>query len=59
MRLRAQLSQRQLAEFSGVLIRTIQQYEQRQKDINKAQAETLILLARTLACPPEALLNLI
>ncbi len=57
-RLRAQLSQRQLADFSGVPLRTIQQYEQRQKDINKAQAETLILLARTLGCKPEALLNL-
>ena len=27
-----------------------QQYEQRQKDINKAQAETLLRLARALNC---------
>ena len=46
----AGLSQRQLAEYSGVPVRTIQQYEQRQKDINKAQAEYLIRLSRTLSC---------
>ena len=33
----AGLSQRELAEQSGVPLRTIQQYEQRQKNINKAQ----------------------
>lgn len=49
-RQRLNLSQRELADFSGVSVRTIQQYEQRQKNINKAQAETLIILAQVLNC---------
>lgn len=49
-RQRASLSQRDLAELSGVPVRTIQQYEQRQKNINKAQAETLAMLANALYC---------
>ena len=44
------LSQRQLAELSGVPLRTIQQYEQRQKNINRAQVEHLALMARVLKC---------
>ncbi len=39
-------SQKQLAEVSGVALRMIQLYEQRQNDINKAQASTLSRLAR-------------
>ena len=39
------LSQKGLAELSGVPLRTIQQYEQRQKSINKAQAEYLEMLS--------------
>ena len=53
LRQRAELSQRELAEQSGVPLRTIQQYEQRQKSINKAQAEYLLMLARTLCCDIE------
>ena len=44
------LNQRELAELSGVPLRTIQQYEQRQKDINKAQAQHLVMLAQVLCC---------
>ena len=44
------LSQRQLAELSGVPLRTIQQYEQRQKNINRAQAEHLAMMAQVLKC---------
>ena len=44
------LNQRELAELSGVPLRTIQQYEQRQKDINKAQAQYLVMLAQVLGC---------
>ena len=33
-----------------VPVRTIQQYEQRQKNINKAQAEYLVVLAKVLCC---------
>lgn len=57
LRKSAGLSQRELAEQSGVPIRTIQQYEQRQKSINKAQAEYLVMLARVLCCDVEALLE--
>lgn len=50
LRLQRGLSQRELAEQSGVPLRTIQQYEQRQKSINKAQAEYLLMLAKALCC---------
>ena len=57
LRQRADLSQRELAEQSGVPLRTIQQYEQRQKRINKAQAEYLLMLARTLCWDIEDLIE--
>ena len=57
LRQRSGLSQRELAEQSGVPLRTIQQYEQRQKSINKAQAEYLLMLARALCCDMEDLLE--
>lgn len=50
LRQRAKLSQRELAELSNIPIRTLQQYEQRQKNINKAQAEYLVILAKILYC---------
>lgn len=56
-RKQAGLSQRELAEFSGVPLRTIQQYEQRQKNINKAQAEYVFMLAQTLCCSAEELIE--
>ncbi len=51
------LSQRELSEMSGVPLRTIQQYEQRQKSINKAQAEYLVMLSKALCCEVDALLE--
>lgn len=57
IRQRAGLSQSELAEQSGVPLRTIQQYEQRQKSINKAQAEYLVMLAKALNCNAEALIE--
>ena len=53
----AGLSQSELAEISGVSVRTIQQYEQRQKNINKAQTEYLVMLAKALSCTVEDLLE--
>ena len=50
-------SQKQLAEVSGVALRMIQLYEQRQNDINKAQASTLSRLARSLTCRMEDLME--
>ena len=57
LRSQAGLSQRQLADLSGVPLRTIQQYEQRQKNINKAQAEYLVMLAQSLSCHVAQLLE--
>ncbi len=51
------ISQRELAERSEVPLRTIQQYEQRQKDINHARADYVIRLSKVLCCRPEDLLE--
>ena len=56
-RLAVGLSQSQLAKLTGIPVRTIQQYEQGQKDINKARAEYVITLARALYCDPQLLLE--
>lgn len=50
LRQKAGLGQRELADLSNIPVRTIQQYEQRQKNINKAQAEYLVMLAKVLYC---------
>lgn len=55
IRTAAGLSQSQLAEKSDVAVRNIQMYEQRRNDINKAQADILARLARTLGCNIEDL----
>ena len=57
LRMQSGFSQSQLADASGVPVRTIQQYEQRQKNINKAQAEYLVMLAYALHCNPTDLLE--
>lgn len=57
MRMKNGLSQSQLAKASGVPLRTIQQYEQRQKDINRARAEYLIALSSALGCSPASLIE--
>lgn len=56
-RMLAGLSQAELARQSGVPVRTIQQYEQRQKHINKASGETILKLARALSCTMEELME--
>lgn len=50
-------SQRELAEMSGVSLRSIQMYEQRNKDINKAQSDSLYRLAKVFGCAMEDLLE--
>ena len=50
-------SQRELSKMSGVSLRSIQMYEQRQKDINKAQSDSLYRLAKALGCTMEDLLE--
>lgn len=51
------LSQRELSELSGVPLRTIQQYEQRQKRIDRASAESVAALADALWCPMREILE--
>lgn len=51
------LSQHQLAEKSGVNVRMIQFYEQKNKDINKASALTVYHLANALNVTVEKLLE--
>ncbi len=48
---------RKQKEIDFVPLRTIQQYEQRQKSINKAMAERLIMLAKVLCCEVEDLIE--
>ena len=58
-RKRAGLSQKELAEQAEIPVRMIQHYEQRQKNINKAQVEYLARLSRVLNCNIEELLELV
>lgn len=51
------ISQSTLANYSKVSLRSIQMYEQRNKDINKASGETLYRLAKILGCSMEDLLE--
>ena len=57
LRIKSGYSQSGLAAASGVPVRTIQQYEQRQKDINKAAFESIIKLAAAIGCEPSALIE--
>ncbi|MBQ7727198.1 MAG: helix-turn-helix transcriptional regulator [Clostridia bacterium] len=50
-------SQKELSDKSGVNLRTLQQYEVKAKDINKAAVETILSLATVLGCRVEDLLE--
>lgn len=50
-------TQAELAVMSGVSLRSIQMYEQRNKDINRASAHTIYRLARALGCSMESLIE--
>ncbi len=56
-RLNCGLSQSQLASDSGVAIRQIQLFEQRQRNINNAAAITLLRLSKALHCQMEDLIE--
>ena len=56
-RLSVGFSQSQLAKASGVSVRTIQHYEQRQKDIGKAGYDQLLRLSQALYCSPADLME--
>lgn len=51
------LTQAQLAKYSHVSLRSIQMYEQRNKNINKANADTIYRLAKVLGCTMEDLIE--
>ena len=51
------LSQRELALQSGVNLRTLQQYETRAKDINKASVQIVLSMTKTLGCDIEDILE--
>lgn len=50
-------TQVELAERSGVSLRSIQMYEQRNKNINKASADSMYSLAKALGCTMEDLIE--
>lgn len=50
-------SQAELAKHSGVSLRSIQMYEQRNKDINRASADTILRLSKALGCTMEELIE--
>jgi transcriptional regulator with XRE-family HTH domain len=51
------MTQKELANASNIPLRTLQQYEQRQKDINKAQGIYLYQLSKVLYCDIEDLME--
>ena len=51
------ISQSKLAEEANVSLRSIQMYEQRNKDINKAQTISVVKIARALGCDVEDLMD--
>ena len=57
MRMSRGYSQKELAEITSIPIRTIQQYEQKQKNINNAQANYVLTLAQALSCSPKDILE--
>ena len=51
------LTQRALADKAGIGLRSVQMYEQRRKDVNRAEAITVLALSRALGCRVEDLLE--
>lgn len=56
-RIKSGLSQSGLAKAAGIPVRTLQQYEQRQKELSRARSDYLISLSRALGCDPASLLE--
>ena len=57
IRMEANLTQTELAKRSGVSLRSIQMYEQKNKDINKANVTSLYMLSKALNCNIEDLIE--
>lgn len=52
------LSQSLLSKEANVSLKTLQAYEQGDRDLNKAQAETVYKLAKALNCKMEELIDI-
>lgn len=57
-RLEANLSQKELADITGIPLRMLQEYEQKRKNINKAQTGYVVRLADALCCDIKELLEI-
>lgn len=57
MRKELGLSQSQLAERTGISVRVIQNYEQGSRQLKKAEAETVLKIAKALSCTVEDLIG--
>lgn len=51
------MTQKNLAEATGISLRTLQHYEQGSKDLNMAAAITVLHIARALGCSIEDLID--
>lgn len=58
LRKRAGYTQKELALLTGIPMRTLQQYEQRQKSINKASVEYIYAISKVLGCEIRELMEL-
>ena len=58
IRINKNITQKKLAEISGVNIRMIQKYETGERDLNKAEVVTVYRLAKALDVPIEDLLTI-
>lgn len=58
LRMIAGMSQRELAELSGVSLRQIQLFEQRQREINHTRAIDVVKIGKVLGCKMEDLLEI-
>ena len=56
-RLRADITQQDLADRSGVSLRMIRAYEQGTQDLARAEGATLLRLSQALGCPPDRLIT--
>ena len=56
-RKRCGYTQKRLAEISGVNLRTLQQYELKAKDIDKASVQTVLALSNALGCGIEDIIE--
>ena len=57
IRKQSRLTQKKLADLSGVSLRMIQAYEQGDQDITKAEVRSVLPLSRVLGCRPVVIIQ--